>query len=112
MMKLSEAIREGAKKRPMITGSYFEYDNYECQGSCALGAAYEALVGEPVAQYQLLNDEQVLNTIGTYVGVDMYQDFSSSFLKDDFLWRVIADLNDERDWTREQIADWLASKGL
>ena len=41
-MKLSEAIREGAKKRPMITGSYFEYDNYECQGSCALGAVAQA----------------------------------------------------------------------
>lgn len=115
-LTLSAAIREGAKKRPMAQGSYFTYNNYECIGSCALGAAYEALTGTAVVEGQLASDEQILNTIGFYTETDMYRWVEESdggpLAENHELWRVISILNDFTGWTREQIADWLETQGL
>src|SRR5450631_1032282 len=48
-MKLSEAIRAGAHKRPQVRGEYFNVvqrdDGSEALCSCALGAAFEGLTG-------------------------------------------------------------------
>lgn len=114
-MKLSDAIREGAKKRPQAKQAFFDFDNYECLGSCVLGAAYEGYTGTYIPEGQLKSDSQVLNTIATYAEIDIDQEVklpTGGPLADIYpLWRVMADLNDYQ-WTREQIADWLAELGL
>jgi hypothetical protein len=50
--KLSEAIRIGATKRPQCTGDYFDNG-----GSCALGAAWEAMgTGSPASGQKRSSD--------------------------------------------------------
>lgn len=84
-LKPSEAMRLGAKLRPQCRGAY-----YGINGSCALGALFEA--------YGLRNRAGEINweTVGLSFGLS----------------QTIAHLNDDERWTREQIADWLESKGL
>lgn len=117
-IKLSTAIREGAKLRPQCFGPMYEYiDGRVC--SCAMGAAAEAL--------HLINpDELELDGMCRYATpyepLDALHDMSES---DDLLTCPVADcgqhwsytdmvphLNDDNHkWTREAIADWLASIG-
>lgn len=92
-MKLSEAIRLGSMLRPQAFGGLFV-----ANGSCALGAAEEAAGGRwmllwldhpsmfapcPDCQRQIKG-----------LGMDM---------------PTIAHLNDSHSWTRERIADWVAT---
>ena len=85
-IKLSEAIREGAKLRPQCYGAFFRNGR-----SCALGAAYEYLTGD--------NDpcKCELTLISRY-GTDIRN-------------RVIY-MNDGGLLTRERIADMLEEEGL
>lgn len=88
--KLSDAIRLGATFRPQCTERYFKG-----KGSCALGAAAEA-VG-----------------ISSPIGGKLYARFPELHcveLNGRALWSKITQLNDSGS-TREQIADWLASIG-
>jgi hypothetical protein len=91
--KLSQAIREGAKLRPIGKG-FLLYGGR----TCALGAALEGLghkvipwegTGTPgySAQYEVLYDR-----------------FGASVCQEVFMF------NDE-GWTRERIADWLEKRG-
>lgn len=111
-MKLSEAIREGAKKRPQTFDSFFswDYDTDEgdrvCIGSCALGAAYEACVGS-VSNY--FPEQGVFDAISACVGIDLDQPIGPANMA---LWREITGRNDEDRHTREEIADWLEAEGL
>lgn len=92
-MKLSTAIRIGAKIRPQCQGRYFKEG-----GSCALGAAFEGLGGKPFDgdpswQTKQASAELLLKKIyGNNVGG---------------LWLK----NDEGE-SRESIADWLEAQGL
>ena len=82
VLKLSEAIRIGSRIRPQCFGEY-----YLLGGSCALGAAKEAL--------GVANDAELRRMLG---------------LPYDFPLQHIIHRNDNGQ-TREQIADWLESKG-
>ena len=86
VMKLSKAIRIGARIRPQGFGAYFHVGR-----SCALGAAFEGMKGRPA------------NSIGRLIWDELG---ISPRLHD-----RIVDLNDAQHWTREQIADWLEAEG-
>lgn len=92
VLKLSEAIRIGAKLRPQCVGYLFKGG-----ASCALGAAYEALGGKPVEadstnpEYNRIYDD----LYGRY-GVDVCS--------------IAYDRNDHGA-SREAVADYLESQG-
>lgn len=89
VMKLSEAIRIGAKIRPQCVMAYFNGG-----ASCALGSAYEAISGK-----NWLDDTP-----------SNWEFFSGRFNVPESLLLQISLLND-RGTTREQIADWLEGQG-
>jgi hypothetical protein len=104
-MKLSEAIRLGAMLLPQASGSIGTM-----AGSCALGAAADA-----VGIDRMLDDPTLYS--------DPYADLAKTFPilatkarcpacgRPDKLGRcgLIAELNDIHEWTRERIADWVAT---
>jgi len=101
-MKLSEAIRAGAALAPQVKG-VFSLDG----GTCALGAAYQAIHGEPPLLKMTVPD------LTRYLGVDMFQRVDcpvSHYSK--HLFDAVIDLNDDFNWSRERIADWLETLGL
>lgn len=91
-MKLSAAIRIGAKIRPQCYGRYFKDG-----GSCALGAAYEAMTGK-----------------------NFENSWSGAKQIDAEIWMTIQfghsvggiGLQNDNGKTREQIADMLEAQGL
>lgn len=98
-LRLSTAIRIGSKLRPQTTGRLFQ-----AGASCAIGAAYEALYGEPPQEVWRENIDDAnapLSECWTRV-LDVFPQatFSSIGIKND------------NGWTREAIADWLESQGL
>lgn len=112
-MKLSEAIREGAKAHPQTKGNYSVFsEDGECVGTCAIGAAYYGAFGEPLKT----NMDELL-TLRDATGVDVwctmveYPETSIAAGRRGMMQSAIVALNDCEDWTREQIADWLESIG-
>ncbi len=102
-MKLSEAMRIGAKIRPQAYNVFFDrIDGEFC--SCAFGAVLEAEIGF-LDQCELLSIrlEQIHN-IHEYI-IDPILNIQSS------IYRVVTFLNDTEKWTREAIADYLESQG-
>lgn len=96
-LKLSEAIRVGARLRPQCRASFFNGF-----GSCALGAAMEALLNRPTdrdADYVWLCDHfpELKKQIRTHRAWE--------------LGCEIVERNDGVGYTREQIADWLEAHG-
>lgn len=104
-MKLSEAIREGAKLRPMGYVSYFPMNNKGELCSCAFGAAYEALMAN--------TDYVYFNKLEAMVGVDTVEAQLKSPLNDGVysLFTVVTDMNDSHKYTREEIADYIEQFG-
>jgi hypothetical protein len=92
-LKLSEAMRIGARIRPQCTGCFFSEGR-----SCAIGAAYEARTGRMVAYPASDPVQREFPELFDHPG-----HFSE-------LGVAIYRRNDRGD-TREQIADWLESKG-
>lgn len=103
-MKLSEAIRLGSFLRPQGQNDYFT----EAGGSCAVGAALEAtgvpfmhstcgvyLKGEALGRWDWLRQ-----LIHCPAGCTHYH----SMVAD-----TIAHVNDSHAWSRERIADWIAT---
>lgn len=103
-MKLSEAIRAGAKKRPQTFKAVFK--NVPGLGvcSCALGAAYEALQGHTTPDSYWAGIEQVSNkkVLKQKVLCPV-----SNCVELETTGKLIEHLNDDHWWTREAIADWL-----
>ena len=89
-LKLSEAIRAGAKLRPQGFGATFKDGK-----SCAVGAAYEAVTG--LTSWP--QHEEVYSFLSRHFGVPY-----------SLLRRDVCEKNDSRE-TREQIADWLEAQG-
>lgn len=121
-MKLSEAIRAGAKLRAMGYYHYFREGCFEIESSCSLGAAYEAVYGTKRLSF---------DGDGT-LGIEELQkiDFGlySSWPTLAYVWGkarpdqdgliesltlhdIIQFMNDSGKFTREEIADWLESIG-
>lgn len=90
-VKLSQAIRIGARLRLQCRGALFAHGR-----SCALGAAYEALFFGKAAATTVM--EKLRQT---------YPFAASSYL----LYEIMGK-NDRDGWTREQIADWLEARGF
>lgn len=99
-MRLSDAIRAGARLRPQAFGAYRDDG-----GSCALGAAWEALClaeGRPVDPCPNLRPwaaplEALMHVPCPACGYRHYEN-------------QITHLNDRHRWTREAIADWVATQ--
>jgi hypothetical protein len=124
--ELAEAIRAGAAIRPQATnGDCFErrplIEPGQC-ASCALGAAYESVVG-PVQTWQEVPDwyevaEEVYEAFPcisepappcpepTCQGAKV-KSFHMSWDARDYVQNLINHLNDEHGWSREAIASWL-----
>lgn len=105
-MKLSEAIRKGATLRPRAHGNYFVALEVGGIGSCALGAAWEAVHGDMVcAQGWLCKDFPIL--------ARPISDFPNSMLTycsclcppERDIHTLIWTLNDKIGCKRERIAD-------
>lgn len=86
-LRLSTAIRVGAKIRPQCRGHFFADG-----GSCAIGAALEAVFG-----VNDFFDERIKSPESVWPGVRS--------------WVRIYIMNDDKNMSREQIADWLEGQG-
>lgn len=97
-MKLSEAIRLGAMLRPQAF-----YGLFAGGGSCANGAALEAFGCKPTSEDPW-----------EYMPSDLIE-FSDSIARhpvtgySDAINTVIVGLNNDWRWTRESIANWVAT---
>ena len=91
VLKLSEAIRIGAKLRPPVRDRSDYFD--DC-GSCALGAAYQAMTG-------------------TVRSVDEHEEIYTYFEAIGITYETMQKVCDlfYAGRTREQIADWLEGQG-
>jgi hypothetical protein len=94
-IRLSEAIRIGARIRPKCTGVFFRNG-----GSCAMGAAMEA---NGLPYFEGLGNRQE--------AVDMFPSLFVNMMKYTQLAKEISERND-RGESRESIAAWLESIGL
>jgi hypothetical protein len=102
-MKLSEAIRIGATKRPQAVDDFaVEYPNQPGQiCTCALGAAYEGITGQvPPLSYTAKQEAEIRMTIIAATGVTLNT------------YCQVMEFNDYEHYTREAIAAWLEGQGL
>jgi hypothetical protein len=118
-MRLSDAIREGAKKRPQATGELFRLttivsektgEERRVMGSCALGAAYEAVKGLPRRERRSdLSARHVQKAVNEGLDLSALVIVPRESYRGgkETLENTIVILNDEYGWSREDIADWL-----
>jgi hypothetical protein len=112
MMQLSEAIREGAQLRPQCRMQMFLRLG-DIIHSCALGAAYEGagyvarLRGMEKIPITLDTLWPKLSTRVVVCPVSGCPSNGRITVRDH-----IAHLNDEHNWSREQIAEWLEGQGF
>lgn len=100
-LKLSDAIRLGAMLGPQVFGKSFSGTGDG--GSCALGAADLA-----IGRTRLLDAfPWAFKPVKQTVPLDLIPDDYPC--PEDNLTFLIAYLNDHKRWTRERIADWVAS---
>lgn len=131
-MKLSEAIRLGAMLRPQLHGGMYSLRDVAVPGdvlglrrervaSCALGAAYEAVSagrrmvpstgesrpfrGDAVAAGEMI---EIIDTPHEWRVLFITVACPMCAAVEQVL-RTIPHLNDDHIWTREQIADWVAT---
>lgn len=106
-MKLSEAIREGAKKRPQAFRGFFRTVNGQLC-SCALGAAYEAATGKAIED---ADTDDIAYGLEDAIGINPFELDAPVAGWEYALGNYIEHLNDGLKHSREQIADWLQSIG-
>jgi hypothetical protein len=119
-MKLSQAIREGAKRRPQIFRGFFEFVPETTElGSCAIAAGYEALGGK--AEIYAVSSQTMLDFIEEKVdGAGEDYVFSNEHhcpvagckYGKDWLNKILEHLNDDHHMSRESQADWLEGLGF
>jgi hypothetical protein len=106
-MKLSEAMRRGAKMRPQAFQFVFIADGPGA--TCALGAAAEGMgiLGACISSQAT----SVLRPLGEKVGSMLYDTRQQSpcgcIPIGWMLHNIIAHLNDVHRWSREAIAEWV-----
>lgn len=110
----SEAIREGAKLRPQAFGELVEGAGTGKVSTCAYAAGYEAITGEVFWVEKQLYDavERLFPYMGQDAPVCPVGDCEERPVVDDE-WDVgdlLIHLNDDHQWTREEIADWLSDE--
>jgi hypothetical protein len=110
-MKLSEAIRLGSMLKPQGDGVLFD----EGGGSCALGAACDALGVERHDQsrfmvHALEVEWPMLLKAAKCPACSFIKGIIRRWREEEFdLEDVIIHLNDDHGWTRQRIADWIAT---
>jgi len=111
-MKLSEAIRLGAMLKPQAFGSLFNG-----MGTCALGAAADAVGILDTDTHWFKRDKRApehWKPVATSMaecpqcGADWPLPRTGAFTKRDVQTAVVH-LNNDHRWTRERIADWVAT---
>lgn len=105
-MKLSEAMREGAKHCPQAFGDYVRGES-----RCAISTAYwYAMNGEDI-----LEDDDGATILTAFQEAFSHIDFNVFGVHhqypDDDLYTTVLHLNDEKCYSREEIADWLEVNG-
>lgn len=112
MIKLSTAIREGAKIRPQCFSDYFLKDDVGVLCSCALGAAYETFHGGILDLHKMPDPFEIIAEFGIDHEQYIYLcPHNCDFGLEKSMQDLIAHLNDYHKWTREQIADHVESLG-
>lgn len=106
IMKLSEAIREGAKMRPQARAAWFTHPPYEIQ-SCALAAALEGC-GAVTLDTELSAIE--LGWLAIELWPELAEEITNVFPHRQRI-RMIQHWNDYQFMSREQIADILEREG-
>lgn len=103
-MKLSDAMRLGSMMKPQCFNDYEgPIDDGDTVGTCAIGAAIDA-----VGLLGAFDDEaKVFPILGQSVNVRCPAEECEEL--DGTLGSLIAHLNDEHEWTREAIADWVST---
>lgn len=96
VLKLSDAIRLGAKMHPQGFEGSFENGR-----TCAIGAAYVGMFGEP-----RVPPNSIFLT-GDAVSKLKAAGIWPEGLDSTTVWRM----NDGNRWSRERIADWLEAQG-
>lgn len=114
-MKLSEAIRLGAMLRPQTSGAlFYRLRDGSGIGSCALGAAAEALGAE--AAIGITSERNADAFLDRQFRAFMRTKLTCPCADPNLCWAaghqqelgvVIVTLNDMHKWSRERIADWV-----
>jgi hypothetical protein len=104
-MKLSEAIREGAKMGPKIVGALFDNEG----GHCALGGAYLVTVGHRMGNSSVSERmwPKLWRRLEAVYPCRIGGDHTHTFLPGESLGHAIISLNNNCDWSREAIAEWV-----
>ena len=112
-MDLATAIREGSTKRGPARGHFFRVtcavDGIETVGSCALGAAFEALTGRSKAGTYEYISKTLAAAFPALTRAEARCPMAGDCAVDGTapLFDLIPHLNDDHGWTRERIADWV-----
>lgn len=120
----SEAIRAGVKLRPVQ--AFKKFFDPDTGGTCANGAALEAIFGVPFTndllseRYGEVTDvmrNHYKQSLGHYVELPCQCDSLEdgpldvvTYGRTHRLDNIVVHLNNHHKWTREQIADWLESE--
>jgi hypothetical protein len=108
MMKLSEAIRMNG----MIKPQGFGMRSLSSQDApCVIGGALQA-IGKQQSHDSLMRAWPWTGELRICPVCSQQDDFTSSSIKRDYPWlaiNVIWHLNDTHLWSRQRIADWVAS---
>jgi hypothetical protein len=108
-MKLSEAIRIGSLERPQAIGNFFRLvgvGESSVIGSCAWGAAYEAVTGYcPSLDSDGDIPDEDFHSIEDLLETEFPLEYELLFMQ-------ITEMNDSGKHTREEIADFLEREGL
>lgn len=106
-MKLSEAILVGCKFREQGEECFIS----DAGKSCALGAAYEAIFGSDALLVK--NGSEIMDELSHEFGSFLKMQCKHPGFTDRSVFMnivgAIVDLNDTYGWTREKIAEWIAS---
>lgn len=100
MLKLSEAISLGSMMSPQAFGVA-----YSMIGSCALGAAFDAIG----LHREYADPEFDITPIDPWTWTDDVVVACPCCDKQDDVSAIIAHLNDNHCWTRQEIAGWIAT---
>jgi hypothetical protein len=113
-MKLSEAIREGAKLRPQAFGRTFLETASGVLTSCAIAAALEATGYDPLRPLDLNARDLFRETFQSYWTMPampcphQHKGRRPRPCPDSGqVYGMLLHLNDTHEWSREAIADWV-----
>jgi hypothetical protein len=110
-MKLSEAILAGAALRPQAFGAYFTGTSRTDACSCVVGCLYEVTFpGASLAHDAVVNQSEQLCAV--YPLLDSEEklfcpECAGAEVKHDMLLNILIHLNDDHQWTRERIAEYI-----